>query len=189
MRAKSKKLYHHGNLHDTLIETGLQLIAEKGVRALTLREIGARAGVSRTAAYRHFADKSELLAAISEAGFKQFADTLDVARNGNHPDVAARLHAMAVAYVQFAADHPAYIEVMFGSNGGVVKSGSKEGARAFSILEQTIVDGQNAGEFRSGSPLMLAQGVWAQVHGISMLGFGTGFVPFSSDLIMNGLFV
>src|SRR5215470_456147 len=34
--------YHHGNLPAALIDAGLKLIEKKGVRALTLREIGAR---------------------------------------------------------------------------------------------------------------------------------------------------
>src|SRR3954469_25220545 len=72
--------YHHGNLRSALIEAGLELIQEKGAAALTLREIGARAGVSRMAAYRHFANKEDLLGAISEAGFQQFAAALTEAR-------------------------------------------------------------------------------------------------------------
>src|SRR5258708_31186887 len=72
--------YHHGNLRAALIDTSLKLIEEKGVRALTLREIGTRAGVSRTAAYRHFTNKAALLAAISEAGFKEFGDALEAPR-------------------------------------------------------------------------------------------------------------
>ena len=76
---RAKKAYHHGNLRATLIETGLRLIASKGLAALTLREIGARAGVSRMAAYRHFSNKSELIAAIREVGFTKFGDALQQA--------------------------------------------------------------------------------------------------------------
>src|SRR2546429_9382843 len=66
--------YHHGHLPGALIEAGLKLIEEKGIRALTLRGVGGRGGVSRTAAYRHFSDKAALLGAIWEAGFTQFGD-------------------------------------------------------------------------------------------------------------------
>jgi AcrR family transcriptional regulator len=184
MDAKSKKVYHHGNLREALIATGLQLIAAKGVRALTLREIGSLAGVSRTAAYRHFEDKSDLLAAISEAGFAQFADALDCATRST-TDAFGRLNAMALAYVQFATDHPAYIEVMFGPSNIAPAGGS--GARAFEILVQTIREGQQTNELRAGDPVLLAQAVWAQVHGISMLRFGTDFVPFSSDVLRSGI--
>src|SRR6266849_2149258 len=93
------KRYHHGNLRAALIEAGLELIAEKGPLALTLREIGSRLGVSRTAAYRHFADKTELLNAIREAGFIEFGNALEQAREQAGPKFAARLTAMGKAYL------------------------------------------------------------------------------------------
>jgi len=198
---QSKRRYHHGNLRAALIEAGLKLIEEKGVRGLTLREIGARVGVSRMAAYRHFADKSALLGAISEAGFAQFADALEAARHGGRERFATRLTAMALAYVRFAAEHPAHYEVMFGSAGGRaegIRSSGQSAARAFGILEETIRQGQQAGEVRPGNTVMLARLVWAQVHGLSTLrlepdlspnGAGAGFVRFCSEVLQTGLAV
>jgi AcrR family transcriptional regulator len=193
-----KRPYHHGNLREALIRSGLKLIEDQGVRALTLREIGARTGVSRTAAYRHFADKDDLLAAIREAGFGLFADSLEAAKQAAPPDFATRLTAMALAYVRFAAHHPAYYEVMFGwrGNPATETTPSEQGTRAFGILEQTIREGQETGEARSGDTLMLAHLVWAQVHGISTLGLypdlrpegaGARFVEFSSEVLLTGL--
>src|SRR5689334_24629943 len=102
-----KRPYHRGNLREQLIETGVHLIQEKGVRALTLREIGSRLGVSRMAAYRHFCDKADLLNAIRETGFVEFAGALERARSEAPGGFASRFAAMAVAYVTFAAQHPA----------------------------------------------------------------------------------
>ena len=198
--ARAVRQYHHGNLRATLIEAGLKLIEEKGVRALTLREIGNQVGVSRTAAYRHFADKEALLAAICEAGFAQFADTLDLARRRARKGFASRLTAMALAYVRFAVEHPAHYEVMFGWRGGLADvtpvPKSESAARAFGILESTISEGQQTGDVRPGDTAMLARLVWAQVHGISTLrlepdfnadGEGTRFVRFCSEILRAGL--
>src|SRR5262245_28673907 len=201
-RAQTKKRaplpYHHGNLPAALIEAGLKLIEKKGVRALTLREIGARVGVSRMAAYRHFSDKGQLLAAIREAGFEQFAEVLEAARSKAGQRFSSRMKAMALAYVRFAAEHPAYFEVMFGwrdaHEGAAVPS--RAGARAFGILEETIHEGQQRGLVRSEDPAMLARFVWASVHGISMLrlasdlsvdGAGTHFVELCSEILKIGL--
>src|SRR5437868_1375329 len=138
-----KRRYHHGNLRAVLVESGLKIIQEKGLRALTLREIGARAGVSRMAAYRHFRDKSDLLGAISEAGFTRFGNALDAARLEAPKAFAPQLTAMALAYVRFAAEHPAYFEVMFRSREeDEIGERSEAGARAFGILEETIREGQ-----------------------------------------------
>src|SRR6202000_891710 len=89
-------VYHHGNLRAALIEEGLKLIAEKGPLALTLREIGSRLGVSRTAAYRHFAAKTALLNAICEAGFIEFGNALQQACEQAGPRFPARLTAMGL---------------------------------------------------------------------------------------------
>ena len=53
--------YHHGDLRRALLEEALRTIQTHGVEALTLRAVGERLGVSRTALYRHFTDKPALL--------------------------------------------------------------------------------------------------------------------------------
>ncbi len=185
--------YHQVNLRAKLIDAGMQLIAEQGVRALTLREIGKRLGVSRMAAYRHFTDKADLLAAISEAGFAKFADCLEDARNRAEPSSLARVTALAEAYAGFAEEYPAYIEVMF-LNGGVRTSeaGSEAGERAFGSLFRTIQEGQETGQIRTGDPLEIANMAWALIHGISLLGMGkenTGkeFVRLCARYLMEGV--
>jgi AcrR family transcriptional regulator len=40
MRAKRKADYHHGRLRQALIETAVKTIAQKGIDALSLPEIG-----------------------------------------------------------------------------------------------------------------------------------------------------
>jgi AcrR family transcriptional regulator len=170
MRAKVKRSYHHGNLRAVLIEAGLALIAEKGVRALTLREIGAKVGVSRMAAYRHFADKAQLLSAIRAAGFERFVEALEGGRSVSMKDVKMRLSGMGVAYVSFARQHPAYFEVMF----SMPPEGQPEEAcaaekRAFQILEETVIEGQTKGFLRQGDARLMAHALWSLVHGMSAL--------------------
>jgi AcrR family transcriptional regulator len=189
-----RRTYHHGNLPEALIQAGLRLIEKKGVRALTLREIGAHVGVSRMAAYRHFSNKADLLSAIREAGFEQFAEALEQARSKAGKVFSSRLKAMALAYVRFAAEHPAHFEVMFSPD--QAPRPSPAGARAFGILEQTIREGQESGDVRSGDSVVLARLVWAQVHGVSVLrlaedltpkGAGKRFVEFCSEILEIGL--
>jgi AcrR family transcriptional regulator len=191
--------YHHGNLRSTLVEEGIRLIEEKGVKALTLREIGERACVSRTAAYRHFSDKAALLGAISEAGFTEFADALERARAAAKGSFSSRMDAMGLAYLKFAEEHRAYYEVMFGVGcdlGERPAGGSKAGARAFAILEETIREGQATGEVRAGDPAFLAKVVWALSHGVAMLKLeiepgskelGKKFILAAAEVLRTGL--
>jgi AcrR family transcriptional regulator len=190
--------YHHGNLRAALIQAGLELIAQKGVRALTLREIGARVGVSRMAAYRHFADKAKLLAAIREAGFEKFAAALEQGRDKAGSDSAARIRGMGVAYVLFAREYPAYFEVMFApvpEEGGPPPCEAEK--RAFQILEGAIMEGQARGDLRTGNARLMACAAWSLVHGISALRldqmpFAEGLAPLDfviacSNLLLGGL--
>jgi len=195
------KSYHHGNLRATLIQTGLALIAEKGVRALTLREIGTRAGVSRSAAYRHFTDKAQLLAAIRAVGFEKFAAALEQGRDSAGPAFPARLNAMGVAYVRFAREHAPYFEVMFNSNpdpaSTIAPDPCEAEIRAFQILENLIIEGQATGHFRPSDARLMACAAWSLVHGIGALKldrlpFAQGlpqddFVTACSNLLITGL--
>src|SRR5687767_9825866 len=110
---KPDRPYHHGNLRRGLLDEALATIRTEGVDGLTLREIGARAGVSRTALYRHFADKRALLAVVATEGFRTLREQLVAAweEGGRGP---AAFEAMGVAYVRFAVANPAHYRVMFG---------------------------------------------------------------------------
>jgi AcrR family transcriptional regulator len=196
--AKPRK-YHHGNLRETLIEAGLALIAEKGVRALTLREIGARAGVSRMAAYRHFKNKEELLFAIGEAGFKRFGDALQQACDEAGSTYADRILAMGLAYLEFATRNRAHFEVMFlpvEDPSCRPANGTETARRAFGILEHAVREGQAAGDVEQGDSQAIASLIWSSIHGISLLklaregppdAFGPEFVRFLSQVLYRGL--
>src|SRR5918997_6258843 len=73
---KPRRTYHHGNLRRALLDEALATIRAEGVEGVTLRDIGARLGVSRTALYRHFADKRALLTAVATEGFRMLRERL-----------------------------------------------------------------------------------------------------------------
>ena len=166
--------YHHGDLKRALTDAALQLVQEKGPRGFTLREVARRAGVSAAAPYRHFADKSQLLAAAAAQGFVQLHEALDATVAAN-PDLSEQAVAMGKAYVQWAVSHPDYYQVMFGSE--LDKTESPEvltaGARAFDDLLDTIKRCEQAGLLPAGDPHATAGPIWSLLHGISMLTIGS----------------
>ncbi|HMG22164.1 MAG TPA: TetR/AcrR family transcriptional regulator, partial [Kofleriaceae bacterium] len=110
---KPVRPYHHGNLRRGLLDEALATIRAQGVDGLTLREIGARLGVSRTALYRHFADKRALLAAVATEGFRTLRQQLVTAWEDGGRGRAA-FDSMGGAYVRFAVANPSHYRVMFG---------------------------------------------------------------------------
>ena len=164
---KRQDRYHHGDLPRALLQEAVRIIQKGGVGALTLRTVGERLGVSRTALYRHFADKSALLAAVASEGFRTLRD-----RTREAWDEHGRLEPMGMAYVRFAVDHPSHYRVMFGGyvTGAAPDSElAREGGAAFNVLVDAIVALQQKGVLRPDHPLALAQYIWATVHGIAML--------------------
>lgn len=163
--------YHHGDLRRALLEEALRTIQTHGVEALTLRAVGERLGVSRTALYRHFTDKPALLAAVGREGFRLLRLTLTNAweQNGRGRE---GFEAMGFAYVTFAVNHAAHYRVMFG---GFIEACRKdatfveEAKSAFEVLVDSLVEQQRAGLVRADDPQVQARMIWALVHGIAML--------------------
>jgi AcrR family transcriptional regulator len=170
-RRRPARPYHHGNLRRALLDAAVATIRADGVEGLTLREIGAGLGVSRTALYRHFADKRALLAAVATEGFRTLRQQLVTAWEAGGRGPAA-FDAMGGAYVHFALANPAHYRVMFG---GFVDPDScdpelaTEAAGAFQALVDAIAALQRDGLVRADDTLTMARFVWAVVHGIAML--------------------
>ena len=172
-RPKKKRAdrYHHGDLRRALLEEGLRTIETQGVESLTLRTVGERLGVSRTALYRHFADKQTLLAAVGREGFRLLRLSLVEAWEHNGRGRAG-FEAMGVAYVNFAVAHPSHYRVMFGR---FIESCEKdaefiaEATSAFQVLVDSLVEQQQTGLVRRDDPLIQARMIWSLVHGIAML--------------------
>lgn len=96
-----------------LLDAARELLNEGGLQKVTLREVGARADVSRGAAYRHFADKESLLAAVGTESW----DRITVALAQLHPspavDGAALLRSAVDSLIAVAIEEPEVYRMMF----------------------------------------------------------------------------
>jgi AcrR family transcriptional regulator len=169
---KAPRPYHHGDLRRALLDEALATIRAEGVDGLTLRGIGARLGVSRTALYRHFADKRALLTAAATEGFRTLRQRLVSAWvTGGRGDAA--FHSMGVSYVRFAVANPSHYRVMFG---GFIDPQAQDPALAaeaegaFQALVDALAALQHDAIVRGDDPVLMARYVWALVHGVAMLG-------------------
>jgi AcrR family transcriptional regulator len=105
--------YHHGDLRRAIVKAALEILQETQSLEFSLRELARRAGVSHNAPYKHFADKRELLAAVSAAGFEALAKRMarDIAGLDNTRE---RLFALLRAYIDHGVENPALYSLMFG---------------------------------------------------------------------------
>ena len=170
-RTKAPRPYHHGDLRRALLREAARAIRTEGPEGITLRDVGRRLGVSRTALYRHFADKGALLASVARQGFQTFSRKLQEAWNGAGGGVAG-FEAMGTAYVRFAIANQAHYRIMFGRFKDLCSSDAALAADAsasFQVLVDALVSLQQAGTIRAGNPQELGRFIWATVHGVAML--------------------
>lgn len=168
----SKTTYHHGNLREALLAAALEILSRDGIDNLSLRKVAQQAGVSATAPYSHFRDKSELLAVLAAQGFEHLADSMEREVAGAD-DAASRggLVALARGYVDFATRHPARFQLMFGSRLGDLLEFpelAEASARAFALMETAVT----ARMEQTGTPertSIAVAGAWSLVHGLSTL--------------------
>lgn len=169
-----RESYHHGDLKRALTDAALSLVAEKGPKGFSLTEAARRAGVSAAAPYRHFADKAELLAAVSEQGFAELDEALGAAGRATS-DPRERVVELGRAYVRWAVTHPDHYRVMFGAE--VAKGDHPTLAVAargsFDNLWDAIAECQEAGIAVGREARDVAGPLWSLVHGVASLAIGS----------------
>ena len=102
--------YHHGNLRPALLAAAERALARGG--ELSLRELAREIGVSHAAPRRHFPDKQALLDALALDGFERLGREMAVAVEPGG-EFREDLRALARAYVRFATEHAALLELMY----------------------------------------------------------------------------
>ncbi|MDV8002445.1 TetR/AcrR family transcriptional regulator [Rhodococcus sp. IEGM 1408] len=165
-----KKAYHHGDLRNAIILEATARARTHGEKAIVLREIAPVIGVSATAAYRHFANRQQLVEEVSAQGFVAMSEQISVPRvtgADDAPVLAAYvdLRNAGVALVQFAAAEPAWARMMMETTGSSLNVA--EHAWAACQPFQDIIDyGVEAGTFRAGTRIREQRVLWAGLDGL-----------------------
>lgn len=172
--------YHHGNLRQSLLDCGLQLLREQGIARLSLRQLAERCAVSRSAPYHHFTDKQALLAALAAQGFSSMREQLSTYVQDGIPSDEALLLA-CLDYLDFALQQPALYELMFGSLLWRDSDPTRPDTARFQRLgkdcfrQYVQLFAQRPGASAAHS-LRQAQLLWASLHGLAKLALDGIFV-------------
>jgi AcrR family transcriptional regulator len=168
-----------GAVSGGLIAAGLELARTGGPDAVVLREATRMVGVVPNAAYRHFADRDELLTAVCAAAMRELAARMaaGVARvRGKHGDAAAalrRLRAIGTAYLDFAQEEPGLFATAFavpqqhayGAPDGEAGQERTPLGHLRAALDELVDAGVLAPRRRDG----IEYPIWSAVHGLAVL--------------------
>jgi AcrR family transcriptional regulator len=171
------------------LEGALTLLRREGPGALTMRNVAAEIGVTATALYRHFDDKSDLMRAVVREVYGVFRQCITV------PDRKDPLDALRDAcgrFLRFARAHPDYYRLLFVEAHGIgidrypgdFHSGRSPAFRHLTDLVRRCIA---AGLFRKGNPADIALTLYAQMHGLVMLHFAGRFA--NDDMLFERFYV
>jgi AcrR family transcriptional regulator len=161
-------------MREQILDAARELFAERGYEAVTMREIGKRIEYSATALYNHFADKEALVRELCRRDFQDFAGRFLSAVVGSQSPVESMCRA-GLVYLSFAEQFPQHYRLMFMTP--LPEAPPEEGERddprmnAYAFLRQ-LVDTLLAGQLlrpELTDPDLVAQTVWAMVHGAASL--------------------
>jgi len=150
-------------LQSAIIGAAREILSAEGPEALTMRRVAEKIEYSATTIYLHFTDKEALIAALCDSDFGQLAERFaGIARIA---DPIERLRRAAHLYLQFGAEYPRQYEAMF------LRCAGRGAREAYAFLQGILREGVEQGcfrrEFRDAE--LLAQSVWAGIHGVVAL--------------------
>jgi AcrR family transcriptional regulator len=173
---RPKRGYHHGDLRNALIKAAAELAEQGGPLAVTVRAAAKAAGVTPTAAYRHFENHEQLLQAAKDYALDGLADTMQARIDALPPIDDPVRHAMATlcaigrGYIRFATSEPGLFRTAFEQGGSMVEGNalSKVDA-AFQLLVKGLDKLVEVGHLNAADRPLAELTPWASVHGFSTL--------------------
>lgn len=152
-----------------LIDAARDVLARDGYDGLTIRRVAERAEYSLGTVYSYFADKDDLLYTLVRRDFARLTERLRTIRD-NHAGATA-VREILLSYVRMGLEQPQSYEIMFMLKPKLASRDASDETdeHAYAIFRGCIVQAMERGEFRRLNADVLAQMLWASVHGLVSL--------------------
>jgi AcrR family transcriptional regulator len=152
---------------EKLVSAAAALLDSGGESAVTLRAVGQAVGVSHNAPYKHFKDRSALLAAVAIEDFGMLAEEAAGIRL-SPLEPMAKLRRSLGTFIDYGREHPSRYRLLFGDPGIAARGGELEEAalRAFAEFAAIVGECQSSGDLPEISNVALTGLLYASVHGL-----------------------
>ena len=134
---------------------------------MTLRQLARDLCVSHAAPSRHFKDRQSLIDALAVSGFDRLCEALAESTNAPAAPFADRLRAFARAYVAFATENAALLDIMYAAKHDPAASTEviTAGQRMMHLVMALIADGQSTGDVRQDPIERVGLPLFSTLHG------------------------
>lgn len=153
-----------------ILRCALEELQRSGVERFSLRAVGAAAGITPMAVYRHYRDREALLAAAGEEAFAVWKKRAGAIKAADPLDWLRRLGR---AYAEFALDEPEFFDACFVLRTSVERLYPADfiagRSPVIALVVKRIEEAQARGQLGPGDALEAGMALWAQVHGLVML--------------------
>jgi AcrR family transcriptional regulator len=166
-------------LRDEILNAATDLLLDIGqAKAVSIRSVAERVGVTPPSIYLHFQDKDALLDAVCARYFEKLDEEMQRVA-AMQPSTAEVLRAQGLAYVRFATENPELYRI---ATMGEWKSDSSVDAAlansAFEHICATVEALMAEGVFLAGDATGVALELWSAAHGVAALLIAKPHLPF-----------
>lgn len=165
--------YPHKINAQVILTVAREHLESHGATSLSLRALATDLQVAPNALYRYYADRGGLLAALAEQATRDLLQALQQASEDKEATEAAE--AMAMAYLDFAREHPHLYTLMMSPSGvqeqmdAALQTAHEELWDYVVRVTATLVDKKRATE--------AAMAYWGFLHGMIVLEQGHFYGP------------
>ena len=167
-----------------ILEAAERIFIADGYEGATIRKIADAVGVSSTALYMHFQDKSRILQEICERTLRVLlARNTELAAKPLDPVVRVRM--MLEAYMLWGLEHPNTYQLVYTTPRPSVPENADLSNQCYEAFRGVVAEVAAAGRLRTGSTDSAAQSLWMAGHGVVALLIARPEFPWSpqDDLI------
>jgi AcrR family transcriptional regulator len=175
-RSPRKPKGHGAERREEILDAAQSLFAQKGVHAVSTRQIAEVAGISQPALYAYFATKDEIAAELCVRAFAILTARIDATASGL-PATPESLERCLRVYIAFGLENPDAYRVAFmlekSVDGSFLKSAGDRpmhaGLEAFQRFLAMVAKLHALGLTASDDPVAATQTLWAGLHGLVSL--------------------
>jgi len=160
-------------LRRLILQSSRQLLLRDGYSSLSMRKIARAMGYSATTIYLHFRSKDQLVHALISDGMELLESKLRPVLSDRSRSPLESIRQVCMEYASFGMGNPGYYEIMYvlhPENLSVYPESRYREARSM-IMDLSLLfkRGMQYGDVKRADPLLSANVLWSQIHGVISL--------------------